>query len=405
MQLTQIRNSLLYFFVVGFFFFPRLQTIIIAACFVTLLLDKSFYRKFSSVFNNKLGVLMIGYFLILSLSLSYSENLQEGLRSLETKFSFFVFPFFIPFLFSKNFPKENVMKIFLWAGMSYVFVSYIDAAVDYYSTRNIASFFYSELGVGFFQDGSFIHPTYASFFYNILISYLGLKIIDTKKNWTSQVPSIISLLTLSVFVFMLSSKFGILALIINFILLLIYYVKQSKRLMFALVVFGVFGALSVLIISQTPLKKRFSSAYTAMVSPSDKPSSTRARIDVWSVTVELIEENPVWGVGAGDIRNQLMTKYENKGFDLYQKKGYDSHQEFLQTYAALGILGLLTMIGMFLILFLKAFQTGNFLLFIFSFLLLMFGMLESMLERQAGVVFFVFFGLYFFSYNPIKKEK
>ena len=234
---------------------------------------------------------------------------------------------------------------------------------------------------------------------------LGLKIIDTKKNWTSQVPSIISLLTLSVFVFMLSSKFGILALIINFILLLIYYVKQSKRLMFALVVFGVFGALSVLIISQTPLKKRFSSAYTAMVSPSDKPSSTRARIDVWSVTVELIEENPVWGVGAGDIRNQLMTKYENKGFDLYQKKGYDSHQEFLQTYAALGILGLLTMIGMFLILFLKAFQTGNFLLFIFSFLLLMFGMVESMLERQAGVVFFVFFGLYFFSYNPIKKEK
>ena len=94
----------------------------------------------------------------------------EGLKSIETKFSLLVFPVFLPFVFSENKSKLNIKitSALILSGFSYVVMSLITAFVDYQSTSNIDVFFYGELGVGIFQEGSFLHPTYAAFLFNKL---------------------------------------------------------------------------------------------------------------------------------------------------------------------------------------------------------------------------------------------
>jgi len=404
MDIIFVRNTLLWFFVVGFFFFPQLQTVIIAACFLTLLVDRSYYKQVGKVLKNKLGVAMIGYFLILTISLVYSQNLPEGLRTLETKFSFFVFPFFLPILLENSTNQKKLLPILLYSGLAYIVVSFIDAGIHYQSTQSLTSFFYTELGVGFFKEGSFVHPAYASFFYNILIAYVGLNLIKNQLSFTRKLISAFLLGLMALFIFMLSSKFGILALAVNSCLLLLFYIKESKQVTRAILVFLLGTFSGVIVITQTPLKQRFEAAFSAMTNGNGKYSSSQTRLDVWSVTTEIIGENPLFGVGIGDIRDELLNKYNEKGYLLYSERGYDSHQEFLQTWAASGVPGIGLLLILFFLMFQKARQTNNFLLTIFSILFLLFGMVESMLERQAGVVFFVFFGMLLYSFTSIKAK-
>jgi len=404
MQLTQIRNSLLSLFVLAFFFFPHIQTLIVSICFVLVLFDKRFYSSFRRLNNNRLTISLVLYFLIIAWSLIYTNNMESGLRSIETKFSFFVFPFFLPFIFSDKDLANKTMKIFWIAGMAYIIVSLADATISFLSNHSVSSFFYSELGVGFLKEGSFIHPTYASFFYNILFAYLALQWIQNSLKGKHKWLVLLSLVFILIFIFMLSSKFGVLALIINILLLLWNYVKKTNQVMRAAVVLVLFSILSVIIVSQSPLKKRFESAYSAMKTSTHHPSSTQTRLDVWSVTSSIISENPILGVGAGDIRDELISKYQENNFELYVERKYDSHQEFLQTFASLGLPGIVVLLIVFLLLWKRSVASKNYLLFIFTTLFFVFGMVESMLERQAGVVFFVFFSLLLYSFNPISKK-
>ncbi len=404
MQLTQIRNGLLSLFIVAFFFFPQLQTIIISACFVLVLVDKKFYSQFRSLIGNNFIVALVLYFILVALSLAYTTNIESGLRAIETKFSFLVFPLFLPYVLSNKEMAHRAMNVFWLGGMAYIFVSFIDAFFSYLTSHSVSSFFYSELGVGFFQEGSFIHPTYASFFYNILFAYIALQWIQHSPKGKSKFLIIVSLIFISAFIFMLSSKFGILALTINFLLLLWKYAKNTNQVLRATIFFVIFLISSILVVWQSPLKKRFVSAYSAVTTANHHPSSTQTRLDVWGVTSVIISENPMLGVGAGDIRDELLQKYQENGFHLYAERAYDSHQEFLQTFASLGLPGIMALLLIFVFLWKRAIATKNYLLFIFTTLFFLFGMVESMLERQAGVVFFVFFSLFLYSFNPVTKR-
>lgn len=160
---------------------------------------------------------------------------------------------------------------------------------------------------------------------------------------------------------------------------------------------------STFLITTTPLKKRFSEAYYEITNQTNRPGSTKTRKDVWGVTKEIIIENPFLGVGTGDIKDDLKLKYEQKGFQEYIKRGYDSHQQFLQTYASTGLFGFLSLLLVFIICFIRSIKERNYLFFIITTLFFLFGMVESMFERQAGIIFFVFFSMLLYSFNPIKK--
>lgn len=404
--LSKIRSSTLLLFVCSFFLFPKLQTVLIAISFFTVLIDRDFFSFFSFLKLNKLNILMLVFFGVILLSFSYSNNIPEGLKAVETKFSLLVFPIFLPFIFNPHSRlKKQIISVFIFSGLIYILLSYFTATLSYLNTGNTSEFFYEELGAKLWMSNNFTHPTYFSFFYNILFAILGLKLIHNAMSLWSKTFYVFSMSLVMIFILMLNSKFGILALVINGVVLLVFYMLNSKKIIIPLTLMTGFMILVVVSVATiTPLKNRFIETYSKLSGQHDGESSTDTRTKVWETTIELIKENPFIGVGAGDLRDELSKKYEEKGYQNLKEHNYDSHQQFLQTYAELGIAGIATLFSLFLVLFIKSVKDKNELLFMFTLLLFFFGVVESMLERQAGIVVFAFFATLLFQYNPFSKS-
>ena len=156
-------------------------------------------------------------------------------------------------------------------------------------------------------------------------------------------------------------------------------------------------------IYNTNLKLKFEQAYIELTDPNLQPDanlkSTGARIWIWKATNEIIKENPIHGVGLGDTRDELSTKYKKMGIKSLEGSDLDSHQQFLQTFATLGLLGFLSLSLIFIVIIMTGWKQKNFLLLGIGLIYLLFGLTESMLETQAGVVFFTFFVFFFASTN------
>ncbi|NOZ45505.1 MAG: aminotransferase class I/II-fold pyridoxal phosphate-dependent enzyme [Chlorobi bacterium] len=115
------------------------------------------------------------------------------------------------------------------------------------------------------------------------------------------------------------------------------------------------------------------------------------RLDVWYSSIQVIQENFLFGVGAGDIKDNLFEKYEANNFHTGVERQYNSHQQFLETFIGQGIIGLFLLLFLLVIPFYKSIEEKNFLWFSLVFIVFMNFLFESMLNTIAGVTFFGFF--------------
>ena len=81
------------------------------------------------------------------------------------------------------------------------------------------------------------------------------------------------------------------------------------------------------------------------------------------------------------------------------KKKLNAHNQFLQTFIGTGIIGFLLLLSITLGAIIKGFINKNYLLILFSLLMILNFLVESMLQAQAGFIFFVFFFCILIRYN------
>ena len=114
---------------------------------------------------------------------------------------------------------------------------------------------------------------------------------------------------------------------------------------------------------------------------------TNPRIYLWKHAAEIIAEEPLLGYGVGDAKKALINTFKVKNIP-FSGNNYNFHNQYLQSWAEIGILGVILLMFMLLRPFFEKGQHPLFLIFLG--LTLIGFMTESMLERQAGVVFFAF---------------
>ncbi|TLF46471.1 O-antigen ligase family protein [Maribacter aurantiacus] len=125
------------------------------------------------------------------------------------------------------------------------------------------------------------------------------------------------------------------------------------------------------------------------------------RIYIWKSSAELFKNNFLFGVGTGDIQNELNNQYLMDGQEYLAKRNTNTHNQFLDFLIKFGILGFLGVI-IFLWYFIKYALSGTdgfYLMFLVFVLLCM--LTENILNRQLGIVFFFFFNSLFL----FRKEK
>lgn len=160
---------------------------------------------------------------------------------------------------------------------------------------------------------------------------------------------------------------------------------------------------AVAIIFSNPVNRSRFLAINDLGKQSETWGSTSLRLEKWKNTLECVSENWLYGTGAGDYEAELLKTYTKNGFELGVKERFNSHNQYLQTWLTLGLIGL----GLLTLFFFKAFQCASkygdfaFLLLLICFTLSM--LTESLLERQPGLFVIVVFTNVFYAFSHRKK--
>ena len=97
------------------------------------------------------------------------------------------------------------------------------------------------------------------------------------------------------------------------------------------------------------------------------------------------------GVGTGDAKDALNKEYEKQNITNALTNKFNCHNEFYQVFVTLGIIGFLLLLVTIFFPLVHAFKTSNYLYAAFLLIIIFNFISESMLERQAGVMFYAFF--------------
>ncbi|CAG5078066.1 O-antigen ligase family protein [Parvicella tangerina] len=342
-------------------------------------------RKINASFLLQLSPLLL-YFVWLCVGMLWTVDVSSGWKEIEHSLSFLIFP--VVFGISKINIGHYINRIFSFFTFGVVVSLIICLAVAIYRFSlggELKAFYYADLSY-------FHHPSYMAMYGNVSLIYLYLSLLNAGSVKTYYFKTSLSKFALisviSIFVLLLMSKAGIVTmLLINSIGLIAVFQKKRKLNYAFLTIFGLgliaFGAYLTI----SPLQSRVDEVWNSLSSDTKVESSTGARLLVWEASWDIIKEQPLTGVGTGDLSAELDNLYFERNYDKLLSKSLNSHNQFLESWAKSGILGIITLIFMFFYVAWKPLWRF-YLLFI---LLISINMLmESMLQIQSGIVFIAF---------------
>ncbi|MCB9173414.1 MAG: O-antigen ligase family protein [Flavobacteriales bacterium] len=386
---------------------PKILPILIILLCVNWVINptniKQSYKTLSS--NLVLSTTAILYLMYL-IGMLYSSNLGFGGRVLETKMSLII----LPIIYSAyiNVTKEKLnhyLKIFVYGCIVYALICFSYATYAYFLPLEI------DLGNGYtFNYGAnyfyyyylsvFFHPSYTAMYsvFALAIIVFGIKKELIQFNW----KTILTIILLTIFVLLLSSKAGWITLFL-LCFYTFYLLVSKKKIIHTLyfivpitVAFLVFNVYYTPLVSQRlPDVKAITNVVTEKNEKNEVVTTSKdgnaARILIWKASVELFVNNFLIGTGTGDSKDELLKIYHAKEMTTEYENKLNSHNQFLTTAISLGFIGLLIMLFTFLLPFYFSISTKNYLISAFIILISFNLLFESMYETQAGIVFYAFF--------------
>ena len=208
---------------------------------------------------------------------------------------------------------------------------------------------------------------------------------------------------LSLAVFQSSSRAGIITLI--FVILFYTFKTYQKKKRFKIVFTSIVLILITFSISNPRIKNIYKNIITEGFSfHNEDTNSLSMRLMTWHSSLIVISNNPVLGVGIGDAYNSLKEVYASKRYVKPYKEELNAHNQYLQIYIEVGVLGtilyLLTIFRLNKIRF-KDYQISHFNL-VFISIIIINSFFESILNHYSGIVFYSFFYSFFVMINREK---
>lgn len=385
------------------FTFPlskSLTSYFIAIWIVTFFSQKSNLQNIRLQYLRNKALILSSIFYVLHLIwLINTQNIKSGLFDIQVKMSFLILPFLVVSTVLQE--KKNEEKIFLFF-ISGSFISQLISIfyvlyIKYFTNATI-SFFYGDISI-------FLHPSYMSL-YVILSIVLSVFLLYKQVGEKIKIVLILNLLFSIVFIFLLSSKSGMISLFLLVLMGVIFAFLKINLNIWLKVIVSILLLLGIAfsLLNNSRIKQALS-VFDEIVlsgieySPQKYTESNADRLFVWKSAFEMIKENWLLGAGTGDVKDALLEQYKKDKFiDAYEKK-LNSHNQYLETFIGLGIIGFLVLIGMFIIPLITAIKESNYILISFLIIVAFNLLFESMFNTQAGVVFIAFF------YNLLAKFK
>lgn len=372
---------------------------------IVWILSGNLLQNLKCAFTQPLGLCMILFFLIHVISLFFSTNKEEAWHMVERRVSFIA----IPFLLSGYRPSLKEIRGILLSFVSAVFIALsiclLIAFSNYMETKAINVFFYHALSAPL-ETGAVYLACFVLISIHILLFF------------RKTIPTYLFLIFLFAFIismFLLNSKMMLVLLVISFVVYVLMQISNKKAL---LLTFALIVSMITVTVLLPQSRSRFEfelQSNTQVLSQDtfryDTPfTGSTLRLTLWKFSQEIVKENNamLMGVGSGDYQNLLNKKYIEKGIYTGNPQlndtgyiGYGPHNQFVETYLYIGLLGLVTLVGIFAILILKLIKKRNYLLLQLCFIFGAFLLTESALSTQKGIVVFTLLSFIFLSINDV----
>lgn len=398
--------------------------VILLIVFLYSLFKSTSFRKevWTSFLSNNVAQALVLLFVAYTLSTLLHPLIDSDktfrFSAIEKKLSFLIFPFLLANI--RGYDKKQILIFFYVYIIVIVSSTLIALSAGLYNTISSGSlhFYDSENQV-----------VYNNFMYHRLSSYVGIHAVYYAEyvllsfimwvsfcynnfiNWPIK-RRILAILLGSYLIgimFLLESAAILIILLAIIIMFTIYYLYKAKdrismRMKIAIVVVGAFF---VIVLADRAITKIGSKAefftYDLSQPGGGEWNGINLRLAKWNVAKLAIKDNWLIGVGPGNTTPTLDGYYEKVGFSYALQQHYNPHNQFLQTFLALGIVGVLILILVFFVSIRHSLNKKDSVMFLFVISYLLFSMSESTLAVNKGIVFFSFF-LSFFSYLTYKSS-
>jgi O-antigen ligase len=313
---------------------------------------------------------------------------------LEKTLPFLAFPIMIS---STRIDKEKLKTIFMiftYAVILSYTLSLLTAIYNYFNSiprwgRATDFFFHEQFTAGLFN----IHPTYYS-----LLGCLGtLLVFQIETKWYR----FLIVLILTIFIILINARITILIqvlLIFSFLLKYIYqgFTLRKLGITTAIIVFILFFIKITSSIYDYPHRKMmmdltssWNRSYATDISDGDGGLVTRFAI--WRSAIEIIKNNPLFGVGLDREKEFLASEFKKKDVPFLIVNSNNAHNQGLSYLISLGLVGVILLCLFFFILLKDAYSKKCWFYFEFLSIFIIVSMTESIFNRGLGISIFAFF--------------
>jgi O-antigen ligase len=328
--------------------------------------------------------LLPAFYLMHLLGVLWTSNYSQAGLDLQIKLTLLLLPIILSSFQIDAIFINKIRRYFIGGVLVSCIYLLIIAFARYFKNGELSVFFYSEF------SSSIMHPTYFSLYLNAALLFVLHEMILSIHRRTIWMGAAFMIVFFSMIILLAARTAEATALISVLVMIVLYWKKKgSYRFIYPLLfVFVMSTSLQILILKYS---NRFAQVEVAVkntiVSTNKSFNSTTGRIEIWRETISLLPDYWLLGTGTGDVKDVLNQEYQENDFAYGYEKSLNAHNQYLQSFLAIGIIGLL----LFLLTIITPWLMRNsyhplllMLLFIFALNCLT----ESMLEAQRGTIFF-----------------
>ncbi len=374
--------------------------------------------KRKKLLSSKWALPFILFYVLHFFGLLYSANTGNGFLALEKKATFLALPLIVatgPLLDERFF--QSIKRGFIYSCFVLTLFCLTMASINFLSSQPTGNFDVTTLNhfnrlhpessplwmhFSYIQLGEWaeIHPAYFSMY---LAFCLVLLFTDKPQSRSQLVTNFLIALFITLLIALMSSRMAIIALVASILYLIFNALKekQSKVIVLMLVAIFILGGLVwINPVSRFRVIEEPLNTSVVINKSTTEWNSFNYRILEWKAAWSIITQHFLAGIGTGgsDIAmKDFYTHFNESTIGVT----YNPHNQYLQTWIELGVIGLTLFLACLFVGFWKGIRRPDYTAFIIIFGLMC--LTESMLERQKGIVFFTLFQSLYLSFErPLK---
>lgn len=342
--------------------------------------DKNYsYHK-----NSYMLIPMLIYWLAYLISMLWTENRVAGWTEIEQNAWFFAIPVICLCTDFRQI-SQKCLRAMLWTFVLTLTLLFFYLLVKSIIVTQQSSSIFLVSGLKVYYD--YIHHTYGSLYIVAALAFLYTELVREEKLGAGRLVLLaFCACCLTVFLLFLNSRAGILSFILLTLMCCLHtcFIRKKPQQ----------GIISLIILSAL-----FAGTYFALPEEFHRLLRTSSEIAqgdlsdsrflIMGNAWEVIKEHPLLGVGAGDRMDALAPFYATS------KEVSCPHNQFLDTWLATGVFGMLILWLMVLSPMWAAYKQQQVLPILINVSLILSLMVESMLERQMGVSFVAVIYVYY----------